>query len=65
VALAVAVVGGQTLCLLVTLVIIPVVYSLFDDLRGRPRRLLRWRPGWRPRAVLGRRLEEALNGQRQ
>ena len=39
-ALAIAVVGGQALCLVVTLVITPVVYSFFDDLRGWPRRLL-------------------------
>ncbi|MBI1911440.1 MAG: efflux RND transporter permease subunit [Deltaproteobacteria bacterium] len=32
--MAVVIVGGQALCLLVTLVIIPVVYSAFDDLRG-------------------------------
>jgi HAE1 family hydrophobic/amphiphilic exporter-1 len=60
-ALAVAVVGGQALCLIVTLIITPVVYSFFDDLRGLPRRLVSWRPAWRPRAVLGRRIEEALN----
>ncbi|HEV8310834.1 MAG TPA: efflux RND transporter permease subunit [Methylomirabilota bacterium] len=64
-ALAVAVVGGQALCLIVTLIITPVVYSLFDDFRGLPRRVLAWRPSWRPRQVLGRRLEEALNGRRQ
>jgi HAE1 family hydrophobic/amphiphilic exporter-1 len=64
-ALAIAVVGGQALCLIVTLVITPVVYSFFDDLRGWPRRLLAWRPTWRPRAALGRRLEAGLNGQRE
>ena len=64
-ALAIAVVGGQALCLVVTLVITPVVYSFFDDLRGWPRRLLAWRPIRRPRAALGRRLEAGLNGQRE
>jgi HAE1 family hydrophobic/amphiphilic exporter-1 len=64
-ALAIAVVGGQALCLIVTLVITPVVYSFFDDLRGWPRRLRAWRPTWRPRASLGRRLEAGLNGQRE
>ncbi|MDO8427023.1 MAG: efflux RND transporter permease subunit [Deltaproteobacteria bacterium] len=32
--MAIVIVGGQALCLLVTLVVIPVVYSSFDDLRG-------------------------------
>jgi HAE1 family hydrophobic/amphiphilic exporter-1 len=64
-ALAIAVVGGQALCLVVTLVITPVVYSFFDDLRGWPRRLLAWRPAWRPRPALGRRLETGLNGRRE
>lgn len=64
-ALAIAVVGGQALCLLITLVITPVVYSLFDDFRGLPRRVAGWRPAWRPRATLGQRLEEALNGRRR
>lgn len=51
--LAAVVVGGQLLCLLVTLVVTPAIYSMFDDLRGlrgfsrvRYPRLLRWRTGW-------------------
>ena len=50
--LATVVVGGQILCLLVTLVVTPVIYSMFDDVSGlrgfswiRFPRLLR-RRGW-------------------
>jgi HAE1 family hydrophobic/amphiphilic exporter-1 len=64
-ALAIAVVGGQALCLIVTLVLTPVVYSFFDDLRGWPRQLVAWRPARRPLLPLGRRLEAGLNGRRE
>jgi hydrophobic/amphiphilic exporter-1 (mainly G- bacteria), HAE1 family len=49
--MAVTIIGGQILCLLLTLLITPVVYSYFDGLRAwRPSDLLNplrklWRPG--------------------
>jgi HAE1 family hydrophobic/amphiphilic exporter-1 len=52
--MAVTIIGGQVLCLLLTLLITPVVYSYFDDLREfRFARLFSWlrRPAKAPAAA--------------
>jgi HAE1 family hydrophobic/amphiphilic exporter-1 len=45
--MAVTIIGGQVLCLLLTLLVTPVVYSYFDDLRE-------WSPAAAVRKLLGR-----------
>lgn len=42
--MAVTIIGGQVICLLLTLLVTPVIYSLFDDARAWSRRVFRRTP---------------------
>jgi HAE1 family hydrophobic/amphiphilic exporter-1 len=50
--MAVTILGGQVLCLLLTLLVTPVVYSYFDDLRE-----------WKPAETLRRLLRQGMRAQ--
>jgi len=55
--MAVTILGGQVLCLVLTLLVTPVVYSYFDDLRE-------WSPKESLKRMLGRASKPAATAER-
>ena len=52
--MAVTIIGGQLLCLLLTLLVTPIVYSYFDGMRAlRPSDVLGWVRRRKPAPVAG------------
>lgn len=59
--MAVVIIGGQSLCLFITLLMTPVFYSIFDDAQTIwiPRWVNRWRDRLSFLPIIGRKLGES------
>jgi HAE1 family hydrophobic/amphiphilic exporter-1 len=57
--MAVTIIGGQAICLLLTLLVTPVVYSLFDDARTKLPQLLRRKNSHAPKQETAPPVEES------